>query len=86
MERGPGGGVGFGLMEPPPPLFRFCLQWKAFDLLYKMKYILCVVALLEVSDVTKRGRHLAFLQELQNQVKTVPINNVLRLTRKTTHK
>ena len=26
---------------------RFCLQWKAFDLLYKMGYILWVVALLE---------------------------------------
>ena len=46
-------------------LFRFCLQWKAFDLLYKMKYILCVVALLEVCDVTKHSRYLAFFQELE---------------------
>ena len=83
---GRGGGGGIGVDGPPPPLFRFWLQWKAFDLLYKMRYILCVVAMLEVCDVTKRGRHLAFFQELQNQVKTVPINNVLRLTSKTTHK
>ena len=41
----------------------FCLQWKAFDLLYKMRYILWVVALLEVFDVTKH--HLGFYQELE---------------------
>ena len=40
-------------------------SWKAFDLLYKMRYILCVVALLEVCDVTKHGRHLGFFQELE---------------------
>ena len=48
-------------MEPPPLGFsiccniwkRFCLHWKAFDLLYKMTYILWVVALLEVCDITK---------------------------------
>ena len=62
---GRGGGAGLGVDGPLPHLFRFCLQWKAFDLLYKMKYILCVVALLEVCDVTKRGRHLAFFQELE---------------------
>ena len=33
-------------------------QWKAIDLLYKMRYILWVVAPLEACDVTKRGRHL----------------------------
>ena len=48
---------------------RFCLHWKAFDLLYKMRYILWVVALLEVCDVTKHGhrlgRHLGFYQELE---------------------
>ena len=48
----------------PPPLLefliccsilkRFRLQWKAFDLLYSMRYILWVVALLEVCDVTKK--------------------------------
>ena len=37
---------------------RVCLQWKAFHLLYKMRYILWVVALLGVCDVTKHGRHL----------------------------
>ena len=57
------GGEGWGLMDLP--LFRFFLQWKAFDLLYKMKYILCVVALPEVCDVTKDGRHLAFFQQLK---------------------
>ena len=41
---------------------RFCLQWKAFDLLYELRYILWVVALLEVCDVTKHGRHLGFYQ------------------------
>ena len=64
---------GGGLMEPPPLEFlicrgfskRLCLQWKAFDLLYKMRYILLVVALLEVFDVTKHGRHLGFYQELE---------------------
>ena len=34
------------------------LQWKAIDLLYKMRYILWVVAPLEACDVTKHGRHL----------------------------
>ena len=41
------------------------MQWKAFDLLYKMKYILCVVALRDVCNVTKHGRHLVFCQELE---------------------
>ena len=44
---------------------RFCLQWKAFDLLYKMRYILWVVVLLEVCDVTKHGCHLGSYQELE---------------------
>ena len=30
---------------------QFCLQWKAFDLLNKMRYILWVVGLLEACDV-----------------------------------
>ena len=50
---------------------RFCLQWKAFDPPYKMRYILWVVALLEAWDVTKHGchlgRHLGFYQELENR-------------------
>ena len=37
---------------------RFYLQWKAFDLLYKIRYILWVVALLGACDVTNNGRHL----------------------------
>ena len=68
---------GDGLIDYPPLEFliccsiskRFCLQWKAFHLLYKMRYILWVVALLEVCDVTKHGRHLSphlgFYQELE---------------------
>ena len=32
-----------------------------------MKYILRVVALLEVCDVTKFGRHLVFFQELESR-------------------
>ena len=65
-----------GLMEPPPPLGyliccnfskQFCPEWKALDLL--PWYILWVVALLEVFDVTKHGRHLGhhlgFYQDLE---------------------
>ena len=48
---------------------RFCLQWKPFGLLYKMRCIFWVVALLEVCDVTRHGhylsRHLGFYQELK---------------------
>ena len=63
-----------GAVDGPPPGVliccniwkRFCLQWKAFDSLYKTRYILWVVALLEVCDrYTKYGRHLAFYQELE---------------------
>ena len=38
---------------------RFCLQWKAFDLLYMMRHILWMVVLLEACDVNN-GRHLYF--------------------------
>ena len=48
---------------------RFYLQWKAFDLLYKMRYILWVVALLGACDVTNNGRHLGSYQELENRLK-----------------
>ena len=47
------------------------VQWKAFDLLDKMRYILWAVVLLEARDVAKRmrsrhlGRHLGFYQELE---------------------
>ena len=44
---------------------RFWLHWKAFDLLYKMRYILCVVVLMEARNVTKNRRHLGFYQELE---------------------
>ena len=37
---------------------RFYLQWKAFDLLYKIRYISWVVALLGACDVTNNGRNL----------------------------
>ena len=69
---------GVGVDGPPPPLEflmycniskRFCLQWKAFDPLYKMRYILWVVALLEACDVTNNGRHLGFYQELEIRLK-----------------
>ena len=38
--------------------FEKIFQWKAFDLLNKMKYILWVVAPLETCDVTNNDRHL----------------------------
>ena len=71
---------GGGWMEPPLEFLlccsiskRFYLQWKAFDLLYKMRYILCVVALLRACDVTNNGRnlsrHLGFYQELEIRLK-----------------
>ena len=55
---------------------RFCLQWKAL-----------VESLLEACDVTKKvGRHLGFFLRIRNEVKTVKINNLLRLTCKITQK
>ena len=67
---------------PPPPLEfliccsiskRFYLQRKAFDLFYKMRYILWVVAQLGTCDVTNNGRHLGrylgFYQKLEIRVK-----------------
>ena len=63
-------------MEPLPGVLiccsiskRYYLQWKAFDLLYKMRYILWVVALLEACDVNNDGRHLGFYQELEIRLK-----------------
>ena len=69
-----------GQMEPSPEFLiccsvskRFCLHWKAFDLLNKMRYILRKVALLEACDVTNNGRHLGrhlgFYQELEIRLK-----------------
>ena len=68
---------GEGSMEPLPAFFffskRFWLQWKAFDLLNKLRLILWVVTLLEACDVTKHGRHfeqrLGFYQELEIRYK-----------------
>ena len=68
-------GGGGGWMEPPLEFLlccsiskRFYLQWKAFDLLYKMRYIIWLMALLGGCDVTNNGRnlgrHLGFSQEL----------------------
>ena len=52
---------------------RFYLQWNAFDLLNKMRYILWVVTLLEACDVNSNGRHLGrhlrFYQELEIRLK-----------------
>ena len=63
-------------MEPYPEflicysiLKRFGLQWKAFDLLNKMRYISWVVTLLKTCDVTNNGRHLGFYQELEIRLK-----------------
>ena len=44
-----GGGGGGGEVDETSSV---SFQWKAFDLLYKRKYILLVVALLEAYDVT----------------------------------
>ena len=70
-------GEGGLLMDPSPEFLiccsiskRFRLWWKAFDLLNKMRYILWVVALLEVCDITKNGRHLGFYQELEIKLKS----------------
>ena len=60
------GGGGTGWMEPIPRVFDmlqyfvtiFYLWWKAFHLLYKMRYILWVVVLLGACDVTNNGCHL----------------------------
>ena len=67
-------------MEPPLEFLlccsiskRFYLQWKAFDLLYKMRNILWVMGLLEACDVTNNclnlKRHLGFYQELEIRLK-----------------
>ena len=54
-------------------VFRNDFTWKAFDLLNKMRYILWVVALLEVCDATNNGRdlgrYLGFYQGLEIRLK-----------------
>ena len=52
-------------MELLPRVLICCLQWKAFDLLNKMRYILWVVALLEACDVTNNVLHLGFYQKFK---------------------
>ena len=84
-------------MEPSPKVFDmlqciskwFCLQWKSFDLLNKVRYILWVVALLEACDVTNSchhlGRHLRLYEDLEIRCKLRKWY-VLCLTWKITHK
>ena len=56
---------------PPPPkkkvsqLNDVAISGQTLNLLYKMRYILWVVALLEACDVTKHNRHLGFYQDLE---------------------
>ena len=57
---------------------------KAFDILYKRRYILWVVALLGGCDVTKNGRHLGFYQELEIRLKPREMVIFLCLGRKIT--
>ena len=64
---------------------RFCLQWKAFDLLNKISYILRVVALVEACDVTNNCRHLGFYQELEIRLKPQEMVIFLCFTCKITH-
>ena len=79
-------------MDPPPPrdfdMFsisnRFCLQWKASDLLNKIMYILWVVALLEACDVINNGRHLVFYQELEIRLRPLEMAFFLCLTKNNT--
>ena len=59
---------------------RFYFQWKAFDLLKKMRYILWVVALLEACDVSNNGRHLGFYQDLEIRLKPQEMATFLCLT------
>ena len=62
-------------IEPLPRVFDMLqyfetiFQWKAFDLLNKMKYILWVVAPLETCDVTNNDRHLGRSFEFYHELK-----------------
>ena len=64
-------GVGdFGVWWNPSIISkRFYLQWKAVDFLDNIRFILWVVALQEVCDVSKHGRHLGFHHELEIRLK-----------------
>ena len=63
--------------------WEFYPMWKSFDLLYKIWYILGVVALLEACDVTNNGhrlwRHLRLYQELEIRLKPRLNGNFLGL-------
>ena len=85
------------ISNPPPPWLLDTLQYfetilpsveSLWSSLYKMRYILLVVALLEVCDVTKHGRHLGshlgFYQKL-NSGKNSKNKPFLRLTCKITN-
>ena len=61
-----------GLHFPPPTptkkwfqLNDFPISGQPLNLLYKVRYSLWMVALLEACNLTKRGRHLGFYQELE---------------------
>ena len=63
MSLGGGGEVG---VDGSSTYFAFAFSGKPLTLILdNKKYILCVVALLKVCDVTKHGNHLAFFQELE---------------------
>ena len=74
-----GGGAGVDGTRPLEFLIcwiipkRFYLHWKDFYLLYKIRYILWVMALLGAYDVTNNGRHLGrhlgFYQGLEIRLK-----------------
>ena len=94
-RRGTKGGGGGGLGRPLEFLIccsiskRFYLQWKAFDLLNKMRYISWVVALLEALTSTIMVATWPpswILPRIRKQVETARNGNVLCLTWKITHK
>ena len=63
MSQGGGGGGG---VNGSSSYYDIAFSGKPLTLiLYKMKFILCAVALLKVCDVIKHGNHLAFFQELE---------------------
>ena len=60
----------------------FYLQWKAFDRLDKIGYILSVMALLDAWNVTNNGRPLGFLPRIRNHVKTARNGDFWKITDK----
>ena len=49
--------------------FETILPSVTYDLLYKIRYILWVVALLGACDITNNGRHLGFYKGLEIRLK-----------------